>query len=85
MRKLYSLVTVLGLCAWTVGCAPEATTPSAPAAPAVDHEAGMPEHEAAPAEEAPPAEAGSTTEEAAPAEEKPAEAAPAEEKPAEAN
>ena len=34
MKKLLSLLTVLSLSAWMIGCAPEETTP--PAAPATD-------------------------------------------------
>lgn len=80
MKKLYSLLAVLGLCAWTVGCAPE-TPPAAPSAPATGEHEHM--------DDTPSPEAGSTTEgaDAAPAEDTapadadaaPAEAAPAEE------
>jgi hypothetical protein len=66
MSKLYSLLAILSLCVWTVGCAPEATPPAEPAAPETDTDMG----DAVEAWDETPSEAGSAVNEAdAPADE----------------
>lgn len=75
MSKLYSLLAILSLCVWTVGCAPETPPPADPVVP-TDTDMG---EAADDAWDETPAEAGSAVDEAAePAEDAAADDAPAE-------
>ena len=59
MKKLTTLLSVLGLTVWMVGCAPEEAAPPADTtttAPEAGHDDDMHEHTPAATDEAPPAD-----------------------------